>query len=403
MMTQKLLIDWPLTPFTGWGNYGIQLAQTLAASELARPVLTSYADRSTHCELPWLRKLDELERFSKLLIEHSRNHPTALVETNCQVVMEPMGNTVPAMRMRGKHQVGVTFFERTSLDDRYRSDLERFELVITGSAWNQRLLEEAGFNRSVLIHQGIDPCHFHGTPLPRLMGRSFVVFAGGKLEARKGQDMVIAAFKQLLSDCPDALLIACWGNIGNVGLGTIRLSHYVEGEPSNGDAQSIYDWLIQQGLPSSSILVPSITANSQLPALIKQADVAVFCSRCEGGTNLMAMETLACGIPTLLSSNTGHLDLLDLGLEHAVAVGQNGVGQVPARITKAYGGDPAGLWGETEPDELVEQWLRMKAEPRAWEQRGQRGAKAMTPFSWQHCMQRVVDCLVQRGLLENLH
>lgn len=108
-MTQKLLIDWPLTPFTGWGNYGIQLAQALAESELARPVLTSYADRSTHCELPWLRKLDELERFSKSLIEHSCNYPTAVVETNCQVVMEPMGNAVPAMRMRGKHQVGVTF------------------------------------------------------------------------------------------------------------------------------------------------------------------------------------------------------------------------------------------------------------------------------------------------------
>ena len=38
--------------------------------------------------------------------------------------------------------------------------------------------------------------------------------------------------------------------------------------------------------------------NRQLPHLIT-ADVAVFASRCEGGTNLMAMETLACGVPTL--------------------------------------------------------------------------------------------------------
>jgi len=402
-MGQKLLIDWPLTPFTGWGGYGIQLAQALAASGVARPVLTSYADRSPHCELPWLRKLDELESFSKPLIEHYRSHPTAVVQTNCQVVMEPMGNAVPAMRMRGVHQVGVTFFERTSLDDHYCKDLERFELVITGSTWNQRLLEEAGFKQSVLIHQGIDPCHFHATPVPRLMGRSFVVFAGGKLEARKGQDVVIAAFKQLLKINPDALLIACWGNIGNVGLGTIMLSRHVEGEPSNGDAQSIYDWLIEQGLPSSNILVPSITANSQLPAIIKQADVAVFCSRCEGGTNLMAMETLACGIPTLLSSNTGHLDLLDLGLEHAVAVGKGGLGQVPAEITGGYGGDPVGLWGETDPDDLVDQWMRIKADPQTWQKRGQIGAKAMKAFSWQRSMERLVECLIQRRLLENLH
>ena len=29
MAEQHALIDWPLTPYTGWGSYGIQLAQAL--------------------------------------------------------------------------------------------------------------------------------------------------------------------------------------------------------------------------------------------------------------------------------------------------------------------------------------------------------------------------------------
>ena len=29
MAEQHALIDWPLTPYTGWGGYGIQLAQAL--------------------------------------------------------------------------------------------------------------------------------------------------------------------------------------------------------------------------------------------------------------------------------------------------------------------------------------------------------------------------------------
>ena len=29
MVEQLALIDWPLTPYTGWGGYGIQLAQAL--------------------------------------------------------------------------------------------------------------------------------------------------------------------------------------------------------------------------------------------------------------------------------------------------------------------------------------------------------------------------------------
>lgn len=57
----------------------------------------------------------------------------------------------------------------------------------------------------------------------------------------------------------------------------------------------------------------------------------------------MAMESLACGIPTVLSANTGHLDLLELGLEHAIAVGSTGLGRVPAVITQGYGGDAGAL------------------------------------------------------------
>ena len=29
MADRQALIDWPLTPYTGWGGYGIQLAQAL--------------------------------------------------------------------------------------------------------------------------------------------------------------------------------------------------------------------------------------------------------------------------------------------------------------------------------------------------------------------------------------
>jgi glycosyltransferase involved in cell wall biosynthesis len=313
--------------------------------------------------------------------------------------MEPMGNLVPPQRMKGTHQVGVAFIERTTLDARYRQDLERFDLVITGSAWNQRLLEQAGFDRSVLIHQGVDACHFHSVPVPRLIRNSFVVFAGGKLEARKGQDLVIAAFKRLLQQCPDALLIACWGNIGNVGLDTIGLSPHVEGSPSSGDAKSIYSWLLAQGLPERNFMVPSITANAQLAPLIKQADAAVFTSRCEGGTNLMAMETLACGIPTVLSANTGHLDLLDLELPHALPVGEQGLGQVPSHITGGYGGDRGGLWGETDPEQLLETWLRIKADAPFWREQGHQGAGRMRDFSWSRSMERLLGCLVEKELL----
>jgi len=399
MAQQKVLIDWPLTPYTGWGSYGIQLAQALLASQRARPVLTSRADRSAHCNPAWLLRLDEIEAFSAELIEYTTDHPDALVETNCNMVMEPMGNLVPPLRRRGDRQVGVAFFERSALDQAYLQQLGRFDLVITGSRWNQQLLESNGFERSVMIHQGVDACHFHSIAVPRLIRRPLVIFAGGKLEARKGQDLVIEAFRRLLRTIPDAMLIACWGNLGEVGLGTIGQCASVQGTPDRGDAEGVYAWLVEQGIPSRNLLVPAITANAQLPDLIKQADVAVFASRCEGGTNLMAMETLACGIPTVLSANTGHLDLLELGLEHAIAVGSTGLGRVPAAITRGYGGDAGGLWGETDPEELVAVLLELQRNQGFWHERGQAGAAQMERFSWRRSMQELLDNLNDCGLL----
>ena len=47
-----------------------------------------------------------------------------------------------------------------------------------------------------------------------------------------------------------------------------------------------------------------------MPDVLRRADVALFPNRCEGGTNLVAMEAAAVGVPVVLSANTGHLDVI---------------------------------------------------------------------------------------------
>ncbi len=51
------------------------------------------------------------------------------------------------------------------------------------------------------------------------------------------------------------------------------------------------------------------------------------------------MECLACGVPTILSDNTGHRDLLRMGLGHGLA-------QRPSPIWSE--------WGESDVNEVVE-------------------------------------------------
>ena len=57
MADRQALIDWPLTPYTGWGGYGIQLAQALLEQRQYWPRLLACNDRSSFCDLHWLDAL----------------------------------------------------------------------------------------------------------------------------------------------------------------------------------------------------------------------------------------------------------------------------------------------------------------------------------------------------------
>ena len=71
MAERQALIDWPLTPYTGWGGYGIQLAQALLEQRRYSPRLLASNDRSAFCDLHWLDALQHLENQSANIGEKS--------------------------------------------------------------------------------------------------------------------------------------------------------------------------------------------------------------------------------------------------------------------------------------------------------------------------------------------
>ena len=210
MADRQALIDWPLTPYTGWGGYGIQLAQALLEQCKYFPRLLARNDRSAFCDLHWLDALQHLEDNSAKLARQlaaAEGAGTLPVRTDAALGFSPLGNVVPAPRFTASKHVGVTFFECSRFSQKDLEILNQFDLVIAGSRWNQALLKQQGINRTRLVHQGVDTAVFNAEPVPRLVNRSLVIFSGGKLEHRKGQDIVIAAFRQLLQHYPDALLV----------------------------------------------------------------------------------------------------------------------------------------------------------------------------------------------------
>jgi glycosyltransferase involved in cell wall biosynthesis len=101
---------------------------------------------------------------------------------------------------------------------------------------------------------------------------------------------------------------------------------------------------------------------------LREADAAIFPNRCEGGTNLVAMEAMACGVPTILSANTGHLDLIRDGAALALT-DQRAIASAPG-------------WRESNIEEILAALEDLYTDRARAREIGAAGAKLLAGLTW---------------------
>jgi glycosyltransferase involved in cell wall biosynthesis len=74
--------------------------------------------------------------------------------------------------------------------------------------------------------------------------------------------------------------------------------------------KALLEWAVKNGINKEQIIFLNATPNRLMPEVFREVDLAVFPNRCEGGTNLVAMEAMASNIPCIISKNTGHTDII---------------------------------------------------------------------------------------------
>lgn len=383
---QPIGLSWALDPTCGWGNYGTQIClHAKRSSMLAIPLGGAFEDRLTKLQQTLLRSNISISRkLQSASVERSLEH----LKFEFPVLHAMDHRMAASAKFSGENNVGLVFFEGSQLSPEAVAAANKFALVVAGSQWNGDVLKQHGISRVKTIVQGVDPTVFHPAPRSGLFGDRFVVFSGGKLEHRKGQDIVIAAFRAFCRKFPDALLVCSWHNHWPRLMQSIGLSGHVDGPPTAQDGKiHVHKWLEENGIPRKNVLDMGLVPNHMMAGIIREADIGLFPNRAEGGTNLVAMESMACGVPCVIAANTGQLDLIDDSRDgdHCFVLEQ----QDAVEHSPGFSGTEG--WGESDPSELLDKLEYAYHNRHELPKIGMRGAQFMADWTWEKKIAELTD------------
>ena len=389
-MKHPLLFQWDVSTRSGWGVYGLNLLwwwEALAGTPaycglnidleslgMADPLrliaLGPLIGKSINARAE-IRRADDASTLFQGAVLHGMG--------NQFLGPEALGGPV----IRGLENFAVTFFEDTHFPDP-QEVRAKYGLFITGSSWNEQVLKAQGVGNVVKVFQGVDTSLFHPGPSSGALAGRFVIFSGGKLEYRKGQDLVLSAFRIFSQRHPEALLVTAWNSPWPALAATINENPRIAPITFRDDGKvNIPQWVKDNGVADGQFIDLGHISNYLMPTVLREADVALFPNRCEGGTNLVAMECLACGVPIIASDNTGHKDLVATGAPYALT----SQGPVSRGDTGTEG------WGESNVDEIVACLEKVWTDRGGAQRRGAAGAEVMARWSWKNQIKQLGEAI----------
>ena len=387
VMQQPLFLQWGVSTLYGWGVYGLNLLWHWPKVSGAPAYYGGQIDLESFSAMDPLR----LRALAPVLVQSSQLKAANAPEMNPAVKFEGVllhtaGNRpnftglLPRAGGRDARAIGVViFFEDTILPD-VKDGAGALAMIAAGSSWCEEVLRGHGIDNVATVLQGVDPSLFFPGPRFGALEGRFAIFSGGKLEFRKGQDLVMRAFRAFAQRHPEAILVTAWHSPWPQTAKT--LNGHPEIAPIVYNAEGQVDslaWARANGIGEEQFIDLGRIPNHQMARALREMDVALFPNRCEGGTNLVAMEAMACGLPAIVSNNTGHKDLVGTGAPYVLD--RQGRVSMPGIGTEG--------WGESDIDEIVEALEHVWSHREEGKRRGEACAAAMTHWSWRNQISRL--------------
>lgn len=391
MSLQPAIIQWGISSYSGWGVNGLHIAINWVRDGLFAPVCSMpiRTEELALSPLEW-RRMSGFLRDSSALCEQLAPHPEQEVSVSVPV-LRGLGNNLVGSRsigraiVNGAPTIGICYLEDTNLGDEARERSKAYGDILAGSTFVQQVLQGAGIACARAVLQGVDPTHFHPAPRSGWFRDRFVVFSGGKPEYRKGQDLVLLAFRAFAQRHPEALLLTSWHSPWPDSARSLSANPQIAAASFLEDGRfDVVTWATNNGIAADQIVDLGHVPNADMARILREADVGLFPNRGEGGTNLVAMECMACGVPTILSANTGHLDLIGDG--HCRPLTR----QNPVSVNFGAQG-----WGESDVEEILEALEEVWRDRDAAQRVGLRGAAFMENLTWRRYAQEIGEVIRQ--------
>jgi len=255
-------------------------------------------------------------------------------------------------------------------------------LVVTASRWSRDRLLDFGLSEAGVrvIPHGVDHSVFfplekeERTVLRTNLGieQDVIVFLNvGAPIWNKGIDLLLLAFARVHQKTPRTRLIIKDGSqLYGIGFQSI-LNQFVEDHPS----------LVSQSLIESISVVSGNITQGQLAQLYGICDCYVTPYRAEG-FNLPALEALACGRPTIVSSGGATDDFC-----HGAAVSR-----IPSAFRRGpLGGHNAACWVEPYVPALVELMEVAVTRGPIYENLQTAAVEQTQPYSWDRVTKKLIE------------
>ena len=255
-------------------------------------------------------------------------------------------------RKVGQYRAAFTMWESDKLPDRFIHWLPQYDQIIAPCQHNADLFSKYHPNVSY-VPLGIDTSYWK--PIKREANSTFRFYAGGSGWQRKGLDIVVKAFRQL--KLPNAEL-------------HIKAPPHAKDTPEEVKGENIYlhrQWVTQ----------------NEMRTWLNQADCFVAPSRGEG-FGLIPLQTIALGIPTIISDTSGQAQFAHLATG-AISGGKS--------VSKNFGG----TWDEPSVTQLAEVMLDHYHNDQSV--KATANAKLATEFSWANATSKLLEVLPVGKLL----